>query len=90
MTRKGLTTGLLTILSTLAFSIQALAANIQPVSNDATGASVIAQAMVADPSILDAADFISVPPSGNPHGVSDSLSFFPTTGETFGILRQGT
>ena len=64
------------------------AASITAVSNNATGATTLANAMLADPSTLSAASFVSVT-DGTPNGVSDALSFFPTNGSTFGIMTTG-
>lgn len=66
-----------------------LAATIVPVTNDATGATALANAMLADGSTLSAASFAANPGAGTPHGTSDALSFFPTNGTTFGILTSG-
>ena len=67
----------------------ALAATIVPATNDATGATALANAMLADGSTLSAASFAANPGSGTPNGTSDALSFFPTNGTTFGILTSG-
>ncbi len=67
----------------------ALAATIVPATNDAAGASAVANAMLADGSTLSAASFAANPGSGTPNGTSDALSFFPTNGTTFGILTSG-
>ena len=65
------------------------AANIVAVTNDATGATSLANAMLANPAILTGASFSAVPPTGTPHGTSDALSFFPSNGSTFAILTTG-
>jgi hypothetical protein len=67
----------------------ALAATIIPATNDATGATALANAMLADGSTLSAASFAANPGSGTPDGTSDALSFFPTNGASFGILTTG-
>jgi len=46
--------------------------------------------MVADPSTLQGAHWIATPPNGTPNAVATSpLSFFPSTGSTFGIMTNG-
>jgi hypothetical protein len=67
----------------------ALAATIVPATNDATGATALANAMLADGSTLSAATFAANPGTGTPNGTSDALSVFPTNGTTFGILTSG-
>jgi len=69
----------------------ALAAAITPATNDATGATALASAMVANTATLSAASFAEHPPAETPlpNGTSDALSFFPTNGTTFGILTTG-
>jgi hypothetical protein len=53
-------------------------------------ASTLAGAMLEDGSVLAAAAFTELPPTGTPHGVSDSsLAGFPTHGGTFAILTSG-
>jgi hypothetical protein len=73
----------------LTASEPALAATITPVTRDDAGASALATAMVADPSTLAGAHFVTVPPFGTPNAVADSLSFFPTNGSGFAILSTG-
>ena len=65
------------------------AATIVPVTGDATGATALGNAMLANPAVLTSASFAAFPPSGTPNGTSDALSFFPTNGSTFGILTTG-
>jgi hypothetical protein len=67
----------------------ALAATIVPATNDAAGATALANAMLADGSTLSAASFAANPGAGTPDGTSDALSFFPTNGTNFGILTTG-
>ena len=86
-TASMLSAGLLIAAMVLPESV--FAATINPVSNDATGATALANAMVAAPGTLSGASYASVPSTGSPHGTSDALSFFPTNGSTFGILTTG-
>jgi RHS repeat-associated protein len=76
------------VISMMAVAL-AFAANIIPVTRDDAGARALAEAMVADPFILDSARFVTIPPSGTPHGTADALSFFPTHGSSFAILTVG-
>lgn len=74
---------------TMPSSAQTSEDRIKPVSLDEAGAETLAIAMVADPSIFQEAEFIANPPAGTPHGISSSLSYFPTNGSDFGILTTG-
>jgi pimeloyl-ACP methyl ester carboxylesterase len=60
------------------------------VSNNDTGALMLAQAMMADSGTLISAHFTAIPPTGTPHGITNSLSFFPTSGANFGIITTGS
>ena len=58
--------------------------------NSAAGATEIANAIAANPAQVTGADFAEHPPLNAPNGVADEpLSFFPTSGSTFGILTSG-
>ena len=90
--RRGLAAALATaVIATSAIVVPGavFAATIVPVTNDATGATALANAMLANPGALTAASFAAHPPNGTPNGTSDALSFFPTNGGTFGILTTG-
>ncbi len=63
-------------------------ANVSAVSNDATGATAIANAITADGATLTAASFATVT-GGTPNGTAGCLSWFATNGNTFGILTSG-
>ncbi len=76
-------------LLTLYITTPALAASIVPVSKDDTGAEALAEAMMAKSATLQGAKFATIPPYGEPHGVSNALSFFPTDGDDFGIMTTG-
>ena len=76
-------------LGALTFSATAAHAAITPTTNNAAGATALANAMLADPSVLASASFVTVPPSGTPHGTSTALSSFPTNGPSFAILTSG-
>ncbi|MGH2538048.1 MAG: alpha/beta fold hydrolase [Candidatus Promineifilaceae bacterium] len=80
---------LITVLLLLVAFAPAAAASVNPVSNDDTGAMILGLSMVADPATLSAAQFVSVPPFGTPHGVVDALSFFPTHEASAAILTSG-
>lgn len=71
------------------FTGTALAASINPVPSTDAGALALAQGIVSNLSTLSSAHFLTVPPKGTPHGVSNALSFFPTNGGTFAILTTG-
>lgn len=79
----GLTAGLLA-------AAPAQAAVMQPVSSDAAGASQLAEALVANRSVIRGARFDAVPPFGSPHAVSGRLSHFPTAGDDFAVLTTGS
>jgi RHS repeat-associated protein len=70
-------------------SVQTTATEVTPVPRDAAGAARLAEAMVRDDALVTDARFVAVPPNGTPHGVTDTLSWFPTRGEEFGILTTG-
>src|SRR5215207_7030612 len=66
------------------------AAAITPSSNDAAGAAGLGAVVFADPSILGAASFASVPAAGAPHGIGDApLGGLPTDGTQFAVLTAG-
>ena len=84
--------GLLSVGASLALLLQTVPAHaaVTPVPGDSGGATTIANAIAADPSQISSANFLAVPPTGTPNGVSNSpLSFFPTEGASFGILSTG-
>ena len=71
------------------FTATAAHAAITPTTSNGAGATALANAMLADPSVLTSASFATVPASGTPHGTSTALSFFPTHGSTFAIMTSG-
>lgn len=87
MTRKATFTSAIAAAIVLLTATIAYAA-IVPVPNNAAGATTLANAMSADPSIVTSASFDTVP-GGTPHGTSDGLSFFPTDGPDFAIMTTG-
>ena len=92
LTRARLRSGLAAIpvvLGAIMFTATAAHAAITPTTNNAAGATALANAMLADPSVLTSASFATVPPNGTPHGTSTAMSFFPTHGSTFAIMTTG-
>src|ERR1700716_3114166 len=65
------------------------AANIVAVPSTPAGALQLGQTIVADPSVLSSAAFITAPPSGTPNGIGSGLGVFPTHGSSFAILTSG-
>jgi len=68
----------------------AIPITITPVTNDAAGASALADAMARNPARIVGASFESAPP-GTPNGIGSAgtLNQFPIHGSTFSILTSG-
>lgn len=53
-------------------------------------ALAVAKAIAQTPSVVTSADFVAIPPNGNPVAIANSpIGEFPRNGQTFGILSTG-
>ena len=88
-TRRGLLIGSATAFALLAAAGTALAV-ITPTPSNGAGAAAIANSIAANAGTVTGASYEAVPPFGTPNGTSNSsLTGFPTSGSTFGILTTG-